>query len=353
MPRFPPTLRGRYGHTFDGAGNVEHTIDITVVAGDMVVITALTSDYLQRARSDGPLWSGGEAFVERGAVYGWQDWANAYTWTARATVSGTFRIYCYFSGGNNGANYTMMRGHVWANSDGIGAQGALRAPGPPRLDFTTQQAASAISFTAVDWNAANGALTLQSGTTQDAYFNGGAAEYFFAYVGDTSTAGGKSIGATSSTNGKWSMAAVEVLGQFRDTTRPSTLSPVATALSSSEIKIDWGTATDDIGVTGYRVTEYNISNGQTTLLAQLGPTIRTWTHSGLQPETTHYYVVTAIDAAGNISNPNNPAGGNSFAKTLPAVPVVNKAFVGLNKPSLRVGTALVKSMYVGNQQVWP
>lgn len=348
MPRFAPTLRGRYGHTADNPGNVDHWIDVTVVAGDIVVITALTSDYLQRARSDGPRWSGGEGFVERGAVYGWQDWANAYTWTARATVSGTHSVYCYFSGGNNGANYVMMRGHVWANSDGIGAQGALRAPGPPRIDLTTQQAASAVSFCAVDWGATNGVLTMQPGNTSDTQFNGGAGEYFFDYVLDTSTAGSKSIGATSSTNGRWSMATVEILGQFRDTTRPSTLAPTATPLSSSEVRIDWGTATDDIGVVGYRITEY-ISSTNYPLLATVGPNVRSWVHSGLSPETTHYYIVTAYDAAGNISNPNNPVG----AKTLAAVPVVNKAFVGLSKPSLRVGTQLVKSMYVGPNQVWP
>jgi hypothetical protein len=86
-----------------------------------------------------------------------------------------------------------------------------------------------------------------------------------------------------------------------DTTKPSapTLSGAAT---KSKTTLSWTAATDNVGVTGYRVYK----NG--TLVATLGPTVRTW-NEARQRLATSYYVV-AFDAAGN-------AGANSNTFTAP------------------------------------
>jgi chitodextrinase len=84
-----------------------------------------------------------------------------------------------------------------------------------------------------------------------------------------------------------------------DTTRPS--SPgnlVATATGQSTAHLTWDAATDNVGVTGYRV--YRDGSPLTTL-----GNVTSFDDSGLQPATTYTYTVTALDAAGNESPPSN------------------------------------------------
>ncbi len=82
----------------------------------------------------------------------------------------------------------------------------------------------------------------------------------------------------------------------QDTTTPST--PVLTgAVSKTRTTLTWQAATDNVGVTGYRVYR----NGN--LVATLAGTARTWSESR-QRLATNYYVV-AFDAAGNVSANSN------------------------------------------------
>ena len=64
-------------------------------------------------------------------------------------------------------------------------------------------------------------------------------------------------------------------------------------MSSNSISLQWDAATDNVGVTGYRVSR----NGQT--IATVGTT--SLDDSGLQPATAYDYSVRALDAAGNES----------------------------------------------------
>lgn len=80
-----------------------------------------------------------------------------------------------------------------------------------------------------------------------------------------------------------------------DTQPPSLPSNVtATAVSSSQIRLNWSASTDNVAVTGYKVYR----NG--SLLNTTSAT--TYTDSGLQPSTDYYYYVQAYDAKGNVSN---------------------------------------------------
>ncbi len=73
----------------------------------------------------------------------------------------------------------------------------------------------------------------------------------------------------------------------------------ATPASTSSVGLTWAAATDDVGVTGYRVTR----NG-----TQVGTTAgTTWTDAGLAPSTSYTYSVSAVDAAGNVSAASAPA----------------------------------------------
>lgn len=85
-----------------------------------------------------------------------------------------------------------------------------------------------------------------------------------------------------------------------DTTAPSApTNLVATAASSSQINLSWSAATDDRGVTAYKV-----SRGGTEIATT--PTT-TYNDTGLSANTAYTYTVTAVDAAGNVSAASNSA----------------------------------------------
>ena len=91
-----------------------------------------------------------------------------------------------------------------------------------------------------------------------------------------------------------------------DTTPPSTPTNLtATAVSSTQIDLSWTASTDNVAVTCYKI----FRDG-----AEVA-TVTTITHqdTGLTPDTTYKYQVSACDAAGNNSGKSNEA----QAKTLP------------------------------------
>jgi len=84
-----------------------------------------------------------------------------------------------------------------------------------------------------------------------------------------------------------------------DTVPPS----VPTNLSGSsplptQVNLSWTASTDNVGVAGYRIFRNSV---------QVGTTIATsYIETGLAASTTYTYVVTAFDAAGNVSAPSSP-----------------------------------------------
>ena len=79
-----------------------------------------------------------------------------------------------------------------------------------------------------------------------------------------------------------------------DTTPPSQPAGLgAVPISSSSIALQWTASTDNVAVTGYRISR----NG--TLVASV--TRPSWTDSGLTGGTTYSYSVIAVDGAGNAS----------------------------------------------------
>jgi chitodextrinase len=88
---------------------------------------------------------------------------------------------------------------------------------------------------------------------------------------------------------------------------PGTLT--ASNLGASEIDLSWGAASDNVGVTGYRIDRCT-GAGCTDLshLVQLTGTATTYRDTaGLQPNTSYSYQVRAMDAAGNLGPVSNTA----------------------------------------------
>ena len=84
-----------------------------------------------------------------------------------------------------------------------------------------------------------------------------------------------------------------------DTTPPSAPGTLTgSAVGASEVDLSWGAATDNVGVTGYRV-ERCLGSGCTSF-AQIGTASGTsYQDASLPSETTYTYRVRAADAAGN------------------------------------------------------
>jgi hypothetical protein len=70
-----------------------------------------------------------------------------------------------------------------------------------------------------------------------------------------------------------------------------------TSVATTRIDLAWGAASDDVGVTGYRI----FRNGSATPIASLGGAARSYSNTGLTPGTTYSYTVKAVDAVGNVS----------------------------------------------------
>jgi chitodextrinase len=99
----------------------------------------------------------------------------------------------------------------------------------------------------------------------------------------------------------------------QDTTPPTAPTGLsATPVSSTEIQLSWSAATDNVGVTAYRV--FRNSN----LIATVATT--TYQDTGLASATTYMYAVAAVDAAGNVSALSSSASGTTLAAPAPPPP---------------------------------
>ena len=96
----------------------------------------------------------------------------------------------------------------------------------------------------------------------------------------------------------------------------------ATAASSSQINVAWTAATDDVGVTGYRVERCQ-GAGCTSFAQVAAPATTSLADTGVIASTTYRYRVRAADAAANLGAYSAIADA-----TTPAAPAVPPGLVG-------------------------
>ncbi|HEV8637383.1 MAG TPA: fibronectin type III domain-containing protein, partial [Chloroflexota bacterium] len=98
-----------------------------------------------------------------------------------------------------------------------------------------------------------------------------------------------------------------------DTTPPSPPTRVAAfAVSTSQIVVTWGGATDNVGVVGYRL----FRDGGVAPIATITDET-SFLDSGLAAGTTHRYTVVALDAANNASAPSAAASATTTGAPAP------------------------------------
>lgn len=106
---------------------------------------------------------------------------------------------------------------------------------------------------------------------------------------------------------------------FVDTIAPTAPTSLASSqITQTSLSLAWTAATDNVGVTGYRISR----NG--TVLKTV--TTTSTTDAGLAAATTYAYSIVAIDAAGNMSPAANIS-VTTLAPTAPAAPSNVKAVV--------------------------
>ena len=99
-----------------------------------------------------------------------------------------------------------------------------------------------------------------------------------------------------------------------DTTAP-TAPPTLTvgAISTTQLDLVWGTATDNVAVTGYYVYRRSAADGPDTLIYTMDGNWTNYTNGSLMPGEKFWYSVKARDAAGNISGVSPLVSGRTLA----------------------------------------
>src|SRR5262249_38243041 len=87
-------------------------------------------------------------------------------------------------------------------------------------------------------------------------------------------------------------------------TAPANLTATGGVLSAS---LSWTASTDNVGVTGYNVYQSTTSGFTPSAANEIGTTVTTSFSISNLAANTYYYLVTASDAAGNVSPPSNEA----------------------------------------------
>lgn len=103
---------------------------------------------------------------------------------------------------------------------------------------------------------------------------------------------------------------------FMDTqppTQPSSLNAIG---GFGSVSLSWGASTDNVGVTGYTIYRSTVAGFTPSATNQIATSSAlSYTDSGL-PAGIYYYLVTAKDAAGNVSQPSNQASATSSSDTV-------------------------------------
>ncbi len=140
----------------------------------------------------------------------------------------------------------------------------------------------------------------------------------FAQVGTPGTPSFGDTGLTAGTSYSYRVRAADAAGnlsgystvasattQSPDTEPPSAPGTLtATVVSGTQVDLSWGPATDNVGVTGYRVERCQ-GVGCTVFVKLATPTLTTFSDTGLTPNTAYSYIVRASDGAGNLGAYSN------------------------------------------------
>ena len=121
-----------------------------------------------------------------------------------------------------------------------------------------------------------------------------------------------------------------------DTTKPTIPGNLTAAAGTGQVALNWTAATDNVGVTGYKVYRGG------TEIASIGA-VTSYTDTTVAGSTTYSYTVRATDAAGNLSDPSNTATATTPATTSFTIAAEADARVEESTPTTNYGTSNLRT----------
>ncbi len=257
----------------DGATVNSGSVPVSATASDNVGVTAVDLQV-----------DGTTVATDSSAPY-------TFTWTATDGPH-SLRTVAHDAAGNTGTSDAVSV--TAATPDTTDPTTAITSP----ADGATVYGPTTVTATASD-NTGVTSVDLQvDGTTVDSDTS---SPYSFTW--NATAAGGHTLRtvAKDAAGNTGTSAAVNVTVVVPpDTTPPSAPGTLTGAASdATTVQLGWDAATDNVGVTGYKV----VRNG-TTLPGTV--TGLSYTDNGLTPGATYTYTVHAVDAAGNVGPDSNP-----------------------------------------------
>jgi hypothetical protein len=278
-----------------------------VTAGDTLIITGTAS----RPRSTITISdSAGNTFVPvMGPVSDPAQDVTAYIWVATNAKGGPDTVTLTPDGG---ADALEIHVSEWSGISQVSPadQTAFATGNGSQISSgtvtTTQNGELIYGYTFPNQNASAGA-----GFTGLSLINGDLDEYQIQ-----STAG--SVAATFTQQPDNWLALVATFKPAVQDTQPPTAPTNLTATTGNigSVGLSWTASTDNVGVTRYNVYRSTMS-GFTPSSANLIGTSTTTGYTDNVAAGTYFYLVTAQDAASNVSQPSNQATGTSAADTIP------------------------------------
>jgi chitodextrinase len=220
-------------------------------------------------------------------------------------------------------SYTVSACDVWDNCSAQSSATLVRTSAPPDTQAPTVPTglkATAVSSTNI--NLAWAAATDNVGVTAYKVFSGNNLVATLGNVTSTTRTN------TPSTTYSYTVSACDAAGNCSaKSTIASATTPAspdsqpptvptgltATAVNGSQINLFWVAATDNVGVTAYKVYS---SDGQVATLGN----VTSYSHTNLRISTSYSYTVAACDASGNCSAVSSPVSATTTANTIPTKP---------------------------------
>jgi glucose/arabinose dehydrogenase/chitodextrinase len=260
--------------------------------GNTIVVAVLWSNTGGVSLSD----NRGDAYAPATTPTTWGSGWSQQVFYAKNIVGGATTVTATFASAIN--NFGVMYVHEYSGLDKVNP-----------VDVTKSATGTARSMSSGAVTTTNANDLLFAAASSSASVNQGGAGYTTrstAYgnrTQDRTVTMTGSYTATATQNGNaWVMQLVAFkadagTGDVAAPTVPSGLT--ATAVSTTEIDLAWTASTDNVGVTGYRISR----NGTQVATS---PT-NSYQDLGLTPGTSYTYTVSAFDAAGNVSAPSTSA----------------------------------------------
>ena len=282
--------------------------------------------------SDGPDSSGGQSFSSvsgGGLTWALRERSNsqagdAEIWQAVApsVLSKVVVTATRAKGSYQGAiDVVSFTGANTATNGAVASASA--ASEAPSVSLTTTHNNSSVWATGNDWDTSSARTVGGGQTLDDQYLDTNTGDTFWTQyeTAVTPLAGTKvTINDTSPTSDRWNYVAIEVLPAGIAVAPSAPTNLTAAALSATQATLTWtasGGADAAVGYNIYRSTTFDFTPSAVNLIGSVGSTTA---YTDTTAPGTYYYVVLAVDAAGDLSPPSNQATVTLVDTTPPTTP---------------------------------